>query len=147
MGAQSRVQSTSQIVGASSSNVAQTNMSSRGGSQQRGDDHSGGCTARVGVVYRGSMVLVGDIILEADLIPLDMVDLDVILGMDWLAKHYALVDYFWKEVVLRSPGLPEVTFCYERRVLLSCLISAMKVRRLLRNGCSGYLAHVIDTPG
>ena len=41
--------------------------------------------------------------LEADLIPLDMVDLDVILGMDWLAKHHASVDCFRKEVVFRSP--------------------------------------------
>ncbi|CAL9025506.1 unnamed protein product, partial [Prunus brigantina] len=64
---------------------------------------------KVGIVYRDSMVLVGDVFLEADLIPLEMVDLDVILGMDWLAKHHASVDCFRKE------------------------------------GCSGYLAHVIDT--
>ncbi|CAL2277819.1 unnamed protein product [Prunus armeniaca] len=42
----------------------------------------------VGAVYRDSLVLVGDIFLEANLIPLDIVDLDVILGMDWLAKHH-----------------------------------------------------------
>ncbi|KAI5335151.1 hypothetical protein L3X38_025284 [Prunus dulcis] len=39
-----------------------------------------------------------------------MVGLDVILGMDWLAKHHASVDCFRKEVVFRSPGRPEVTF-------------------------------------
>ncbi|CAL8998410.1 unnamed protein product, partial [Prunus brigantina] len=92
-----------------------------------------------------SIVLVGDVFLEADLIPLEMVDLDVILGMDWLAKHHASVDCFRKEVVIRSPGRPEVTFCGERRVLPSCLISAMTAIRLLKKGCSGYLAHVIDT--
>ncbi|KAI5313326.1 hypothetical protein L3X38_042500 [Prunus dulcis] len=74
-----------------------------------------------------------------------MVDLDVILGMDWLARHRASVDYFRKEVVFRSPGRPEVTFYGERRVLPSCLISAMTAKRLLRKGCSGYIAHVIDT--
>ncbi|CAL9018388.1 unnamed protein product, partial [Prunus brigantina] len=91
------------------------------------------------------MVLVGDVFLEADLIPLEMVDLDVILGMDWLAKHHASVDCFRKEVAIRSPGRPEVTFCGERRVLPSCLISAMTAIRLLKKGCSGYLAHVVDT--
>ncbi|CAL9029102.1 unnamed protein product [Prunus brigantina] len=67
------------------------------------------------------------------------------VGMDWLAKHHASVDCFRKEVVIRSPGRPEVTFCGERRVLPSCLISAMTAIRLLKKGCSGYLAHVIDT--
>ncbi|KAI5335990.1 hypothetical protein L3X38_026124 [Prunus dulcis] len=74
-----------------------------------------------------------------------MVGLDVILGMDWLAKHHASVDCFRKEVVFRSPGRPEVKLYGERRVLPSCLISAMTVKRLLIKGCSGYLAHVIDT--
>ncbi|VVA36124.1 PREDICTED: reverse mRNAase, partial [Prunus dulcis] len=89
--------------------------------------------------------LVGDVCLEANLIPLEMVGLDVILGIDWLAKHHASVDCFRKEVIFRSPGRPEVAFYGERRVLPSCLISAMTARRLLRKGCSGYLAHVIDT--
>ncbi|KAI5338173.1 hypothetical protein L3X38_017444 [Prunus dulcis] len=35
--------------------------------------------------------------------PLDIVDLDVILGMDWLAKYHASVDCFRKEVVFRNP--------------------------------------------
>ncbi|KAI5318427.1 hypothetical protein L3X38_038135 [Prunus dulcis] len=74
-----------------------------------------------------------------------MMGLDVILVMDWLAKHHASVDCFRKEVVLRSPGRPEVTFYGERRVLPSCLISAMTAKKLLRKGCSGYLAHVVDT--
>ncbi|VVA39499.1 PREDICTED: retrotransposon, partial [Prunus dulcis] len=69
----------------------------------------------VGTVYCDSAVLVGDVCLEADLIPLQMVGLDVILGMDWLIKHHASVDCFRKEVILRSPGRPEVTFYGERR--------------------------------
>ncbi|CAL2236962.1 unnamed protein product [Prunus armeniaca] len=91
------------------------------------------------------LVLVGDVFLEVDLIRLDIMDLDVILGMDWLAKHHASVDCFWKEVVFRSPRRLEVSFYEEHRVLPSYLISAMMARWLLRKGCSGYLAHVIDT--
>ena len=96
-------------------------------------------------MYHGSAVLVGDVCLEADLIPLEMVGLDVILGMDWLAKHHASVDCFRKGVVFHSPGRPKVTFYGERRVLPSSLIAATTANRLLRKGCSGYLAHVIDT--
>ncbi|CAL8993984.1 unnamed protein product [Prunus brigantina] len=161
--------------GTSSSGEVQTSGTSRGGSQQRGRGGRPKATGRVytmtqqeaqaspiptnelaisvptgeifkvGTVYRDSMVLVGDVFLEADLIPLEMVDLDVILGMDWLAKHHASRDCFRKEVAIRSPGRPEVTFCGERRVLPSCLISAMTAIRLLKKGCSGYLAHVVDT--
>ena len=35
---------------------------------------------------------------EADLIVLDIHDFDIILGMDWLAKHHATVDCYRKEV-------------------------------------------------
>ncbi|KAI5316255.1 hypothetical protein L3X38_045431 [Prunus dulcis] len=98
----------------------------------------------VGTVYSDSAVLVGDVCLEADLIPLEMVGLDVILGMDWLVRHHASVDCFRKEVILRSPGRPEVTFYGERRVLPSSLISVMTATRLLKKGCSGYLAHIVD---
>ncbi|KAI5337860.1 hypothetical protein L3X38_017131 [Prunus dulcis] len=50
-----------------------------------------------------------------------------------------------KKVVFRSPGQPEMTFYEECRVLPSYLILAMTAIRLLRKGCTGYLAHVIDT--
>jgi hypothetical protein len=35
---------------------------------------------------------------------------DVILGMDWLAKHYASVDCAWIEVTFRPPETEEVSF-------------------------------------
>ncbi|XP_016652728.1 PREDICTED: uncharacterized protein LOC107882034, partial [Prunus mume] len=62
------------------------------------------------MVFKDCYVQVGDAMLEADLIPLELVDLDIILGMDWLEKHRASVDCFWKEVVFRSPGQPEAIF-------------------------------------
>ncbi|XP_020409514.1 uncharacterized protein LOC18781549, partial [Prunus persica] len=99
----------------------------------------------VGTVYSDSAILVRDVCLEADLIPLEMVGLDVILGMDWLVKHHAAVDCFRKEVILRSLGRPEVTFYGERRVLPSSLISVMMATRLLRKGCSGYVAYIVDS--
>ncbi|BBN67339.1 transposable element gene, partial [Prunus dulcis] len=67
------------------------------------------------------------------------------IGMDWLEKHHASLDCFRKEVTLRSPGQPKVTFRGERRVLLTCLIYAITANKLLKKGCEGYLAHIIDT--
>ena len=33
----------------------------------------------------------------------------------------------------------------DRRVLPTCMISALEAKRLLHKGCETYLAHVIDT--
>ncbi|CAL8164632.1 unnamed protein product [Prunus armeniaca] len=55
------------------------------------------------------------------------------------------MDCFRKEVTLRSLGQPKVIFRGERRVLCTCLISAITAKRLLKKGCEGYLAHIIDT--
>ena len=90
-------------------------------------------------------MLVDGLSFEVDLIPLDIVEFDVILGMDFLEAHRAMIDCFRKVVVLRSPGKPEVTFQGERDVISSCLISAVAARKLLNKGCQAYLAHVVDT--
>ena len=42
--------------------------------------------------------------LLADLILLDVIDFDVILGMDWLAQHYASLDCHEKVVIFRIPS-------------------------------------------
>ncbi|XP_060674056.1 uncharacterized protein LOC132804125, partial [Ziziphus jujuba] len=86
-----------------------------------------------------------DQVMEADLILLDLSGLDVILGMDWLARNHASVDCFSKEVTFRRPGLPEVVFRGGVGRPLPRLISTLTAKKLLNKGCQGYLAHVIDT--
>ncbi|KAJ0017611.1 hypothetical protein Pint_10284 [Pistacia integerrima] len=93
--------------------------------------------------FNGCGVMVDGYVLEADLILLNIHDFDVILGMDWLAIHRATVDCFRKEITFRKPDIPELVFCGERRVLPSCLMSAMTARKYLRQGCQAYLAHVM----
>ena len=73
-----------------------------------------------------------------------MHDLDMILGMDWLAAYKAKVDYFKKEVTFQLPDGREIHFVGERHILPSCLISTMTATRLLRNGCEAYLASIVD---
>ena len=38
-------------------------------------------------VFRGCEVLIKGVVLKANLIPLEMWDFDLILGMDWLSTH------------------------------------------------------------
>ena len=55
------------------------------------------------------------------------------------------MDCFRKEIIFRRPGLPVVVFYGERRRTPSGLIFAIYARCLLRKGCLGFLAHIVDT--
>ena len=68
----------------------------------------------------------------------------MVLGMDWLSRHRAIVDCYKKEVKLHRPGKLEVKFRGIRRELSSSMISAMVAQRMLRKGCQGYLAYMVD---
>ncbi|KAL0427480.1 UNVERIFIED_CONTAM: hypothetical protein Slati_2922800 [Sesamum latifolium] len=81
----------------------------------------------------------------SDLIVMDLKEFDVILGMDWLAQHRAVVDCYKKEVMIEFSGESRVVFVGDRQVVPICVISAVEARRLMLEGCEAYLAHVIDT--
>ncbi|WRX30999.1 Reverse transcriptase [Theobroma cacao] len=95
--------------------------------------------------YRDYGVMFGEEEFRGDLIPLEIRDFDLILGMDWLTAHRANVDCFRKEVVLQNFEGAEIVFARERRVLPSCVISTIKALKLIQKGYPAYLAHVIDT--
>ena len=46
--------------------------------------------------------------------------------------------------MFRKPGYPELEFEGDRRILPTCVISALETKRLLQKGCEAYLAHVLD---
>ncbi|XP_068314896.1 uncharacterized protein [Pyrus communis] len=102
-----------------------------------------GETCYVSWEYQGCPVLVEDVIMPANLVPLDIVDFDVILGMDWLHYNCAKLDYYEKTVTFHRPGLHVVTFVGERSGLRHGVISTVRVKRLLRKRCQGYLAYVV----
>ena len=84
-------------------------------------------------------------VLKVNLIPLEMYDFDIILGMDWLSTHRVLVDCFTKKVVFQKLRFLELEFVGDRRILPKCVISALEAKRLLHKGCKAYLAHEVNT--
>ncbi|KAL4038220.1 hypothetical protein IC575_001828 [Cucumis melo] len=82
---------------------------------------SGECMLSKEKVKACQIEIVGHVI-EVTLLVLDMLDFDVILGMDWLAANHASIDCFHKEV-----------------------ISAMRASKLLSQGTWSILASVVDT--
>ncbi|XP_068320978.1 uncharacterized protein [Pyrus communis] len=83
--------------------------------------------------------------MPANLVPLDIVDFDVILGMDWLDYNRAMLNCHKKIVTFHRPSMPIVTFVDEHSGLKHGVMSAMRVKRMLRKGCQGYLACVMMT--
>jgi hypothetical protein len=93
-------------------------------------------------IYRGVKLYIGGLELRVDLMPLELYDFDMILGMDWLSKHKAQVDCFTKTVTIQGIGDKRVVFKGERKVIPSCVISVLVARKLLRKGCFAWLAHI-----
>ncbi|XP_073017461.1 uncharacterized protein [Primulina eburnea] len=73
-------------------------------------------------IYRDCKISISDQTFSADLIQLIMVDFDVILGMDWLARNNAVVDCKGNRVKLRTPDQEEVSFRVNPRSESHCFL-------------------------
>ena len=98
----------------------------------------------VNKVYRDCPNKIREYEFLGDLIELSFREFDVILGMDWLSRHRAIVDCRMKRVTLRTPNEDEVIFIGERSNHLSNVIFATIARKMVLKGCEAYLAYVID---
>ncbi|KAA0051715.1 pol protein [Cucumis melo var. makuwa] len=84
-------------------------------------------------------------VIEVTLLVLDMLDFDVILGMDWLATNHASIDCSRKEVAFNPPSLASFKFKGEGSRSLPKVISAMRASKLLSQSTWSILASVVDT--
>ncbi|KAA0037817.1 pol protein [Cucumis melo var. makuwa] len=84
-------------------------------------------------------------VIEVTLLVLDMLDFDVILGMDWLAANHASIDCSHKEVTFNPPSMASFKFKGEGSKSLPQVISAIRASKLLSQGTWGILASVVDT--
>ncbi|XP_077223357.1 uncharacterized protein LOC143856961 [Tasmannia lanceolata] len=98
-------------------------------------------------VYRACSVDICGRNLSVDLISLPILEFDVILGMDWLTLNHANIDCYRKEVRFTIPDQPQLVYKSLDRNKTPALISSLQARRLLKQGCEGYLAQVqvVDT--
>ena len=79
-------------------------------------------------VYLNCEIFVEGFALTANLMLLEIVEFDVILGMDFLEDHRAIFDSHSKEVLFRSP----------------CFVSAIKAGKMMNKGCEAFLTHVVN---
>ena len=101
-----------------------------------------------GVVMLGNEIVrdceigVHDQVFLGDLIVLAIQDFDVLLGMNWLSRHYAQVDCRQKVISFEYPGQPVIVYRGVKPVVSTPMISIIHAEKLIRRGCEAYLAFV-----
>ena len=93
-----------------------------------------GHNVSVNSVYKNCPIVIQARDFLTDLITLPFREFDLILGMDWLTKHRAIVDCGQKTVVLRCFDQSEVIIQGIRSSVMSNVISSMQARRFIRKG-------------
>ncbi|XP_070025786.1 uncharacterized protein [Nicotiana sylvestris] len=96
-------------------------------------------------IYRSCMVTFCGFEMREDLLLLDMIDFEIILGMDWLSPYHAILDCHAKTVTLVMLGLPRLEWKDSTVDTSSRVISFLKARYMVEKGCVAYLAYVWDT--
>ncbi|KAL0544372.1 hypothetical protein IC582_019486 [Cucumis melo] len=84
-------------------------------------------------------------VIEVTLLVLNMLDFDVILGMDWLAANHVSIDCSRKEVTFNPPSMASFKFKGGGSRSLPQVISAIRASKLLSQGTWGILVSVVDT--
>ncbi|KAH0743127.1 hypothetical protein KY290_031120 [Solanum tuberosum] len=96
-------------------------------------------------VYRNCPVTVSQKVTLTDLVDLEMVDFDVILGMDWLHSCYASVDCRTRIVRFQFPDEPVLEWMGSSLAPAGRFISYLKARKMISKGYLYHLVRVKDS--
>ena len=83
-------------------------------------------------MYKNFPIVIQDREFSADLFALPFREFDLILGMNWLSKHRAIIDCDKKTIVLRCSNQSKVIVHGVRSGLMSNVISTMQAQRFMR---------------
>ncbi|XP_070023095.1 uncharacterized protein [Nicotiana sylvestris] len=101
-------------------------------------------------VYRSYLVVFGGFKTRVDLLLLNKVDFDIILGIDWLSPYHAIHNCHTKTVMLAMPRLPQLEWRDALDHVPRRVISFLKARYMVEKGRNYYIAFVrdvsVDTP-
>ncbi|XP_070057175.1 uncharacterized protein [Nicotiana tomentosiformis] len=91
-------------------------------------------------MYRGCDVMIYDRHTLADLN--ELVEFDVIIGMDWLASCYTIVDCWKKVARFYFPGEPAIKSKGDIATPKGTFISYLRARKMITKGCFYHLVGV-----
>ena len=104
-----------------------------------------GHSVSVNSIYKNCPIVIEAREFLIDLIPLPFREFDLIMGMDWLSKHRAIVDCGQKTKVSRCSDHTEVIVQGIGSSAMSDVIFAMQARRFMRKGCEIFLVVILDS--
>ncbi|GKB76340.1 reverse transcriptase domain-containing protein [Tanacetum coccineum] len=94
-------------------------------------------------VLKGCTLNLVNHVFEIDLMPIELGTFDVIIGMDWLVKHDAVI--VCGEKVVRIPyGNKMLIVESDKGMSRLKVISCIKARKYVERGCHLFLAHVTE---
>lgn len=96
-------------------------------------------------VFKSCIMTTSNVETYADLIVLDMLDFNMILGMDWLSYYHAVMDCFSKIVTLAMTDIPLVMWQEAVSHKSKGIILYVYARRLISKGYESSLAYICDT--
>lgn len=89
-------------------------------------------------------ILIGDREWVVDLIAINMLHYNIILGMDWLSRHGDVLDFKKKTVTMTTEEGVVHVFKGHGPSDSSRIINAMTVAKLLRQGCDAYVCYALE---
>ncbi|TMW96877.1 hypothetical protein EJD97_006628 [Solanum chilense] len=124
----------------------------RGGGGHGRRRHSGGCGGQGNGGHQiswgggqvGTTAAQHESNTHVDLIILEMVDFDVILGMTWLSPNFSILDCNAKTVTLAKPGTDPPVWEGDYISTPVHIISFLRAKRMVSKGCLAFLSHVRD---
>nr|GEV38752.1 putative reverse transcriptase domain-containing protein [Tanacetum cinerariifolium] len=102
---------------------------------------SDGRVVSTNTVLKGCTLNLVNLVFEIDFMPIELGTFDVIIGMNWLVKHDAVI-VCGDRVVRISYGNKMLTVESDKGVSRLKVISCIKARKYTERGCHLFLAHV-----
>ncbi|GKF04891.1 putative reverse transcriptase domain-containing protein, partial [Tanacetum coccineum] len=103
-----------------------------------------GRIASTNTILKGCTLSLVNHVFEIDLMSIELGTFDVIIGMDWLVKHDAVI--VCGEKVVRIPyGNKTLIVEGDKGVSRLKIISCIKARKYVERGCHLFLAHVTES--
>ncbi|XP_070004408.1 uncharacterized protein [Nicotiana sylvestris] len=96
-------------------------------------------------VYHSCVITIGSLKISVYVLLLDMVDFDVILGMDWLSPYHAILDCHAKMVTLAMSWFPRLKLKVTPGHSTSRVISYVKARCMVKKECLEYFVYIRDS--
>ena len=106
---------------------------------------SSGEVILVNSICKDCILNVEDREMKTDLLVLEMRDFDLIFGMDWLVAYHTTIDCFEKTMKFQITSQLEFSYMGSKLSFHPKIILAFHAKRLLEEGCEGFLAIVIYT--